>query len=52
MGKLKRKQVPQPPRWFDYDTDNCYFCHNKNNCNGCKILKEYRKKKEPIIEKE
>ena len=38
-----RKQVPQPPRYFNYDIDNCYFCNNRNGCHGCKILKDYIK---------
>ena len=37
----KRKRRPQPPKWFDYDTDNCYKCKNRNNCGGCKFLKRY-----------
>ena len=37
----RRKQRPQPPKYFNLDTDNCYFCKNKSNCSGCKILKAY-----------
>ena len=37
----RRKPKPQPPKYFNYDTDNCYFCKNKNNCGGCKVLKRY-----------
>lgn len=46
MGKAKRKQRPQPPRWFWLDTDNCWFCKNRNNCNQCKLLKQFRRKRE------
>lgn len=42
MGKAKRKARPQPPRWFFYDVDNCWFCKNKNNCGTCKMLKGQR----------
>lgn len=41
MGKAKRKQRPEPPKYFDYVTDNCYKCKYRNGCGGCKILKEY-----------
>lgn len=45
MGKnAKRKQRPQPPRWFHYETDGCWCCKNRKNCNTCRRLKEYRKK--------
>ena len=40
----RRKQRPQPPKYFDLDTDNCYRCKNKNNCGGCKVLKSYNTK--------
>lgn len=46
MGKAKRKQRPQPPRWFGLDTDNCWFCKSRNNCNQCRLLKQFRKKRE------
>ena len=42
MGKAIRKKHPQPPWWFVLETDNCYFCKNRNNCGGCKILKRQR----------
>lgn len=41
MRKKIRKKRPQPPKYFWYDTDNCYACKNRNNCSGCKFLKEY-----------
>lgn len=41
MGKAKRKQRPEPPKYFDYATDNCYKCKHHNGCGGCKVLKEY-----------
>ena len=34
MGKAKRKMRPH----------NCWFCKNRNNCNGCKLLKRQRAK--------
>ena len=40
MGKTKRKMRPQPPWWWTLDNDNCWFCKNRNNCGGCKLLKE------------
>ena len=46
MSKIKyRKARPQPPKYFWLDADNCWFCKNKNNCNGCKVLKKYIKEK-------
>lgn len=42
MSKIKhRKARPQPPRYYWLDTDNCWPCKNRNNCNGCKVLKNY-----------
>jgi hypothetical protein len=43
MKIKKRKQRPQPPKYFWTDTDCCWFCHGKkrNGCGGCKFLKEY-----------
>ena len=43
MGKAKRKQRPQPPRWFNLDTDCCWFCKNRNHCGSCKLLKRFKK---------
>jgi len=37
----KRKPIPSPPKWFYLETDNCWFCKNRNNCHNCKVLKEY-----------
>lgn len=39
--RKKRKPRPQPPRYYWYDTDNCWCCKNRNNCSGCKFLKQY-----------
>jgi hypothetical protein len=43
--KRKIKMRPQPPKWFSIDTDNCWFCNNRNHCGGCKILKSIIAKK-------
>lgn len=42
MSKARRKMRPQPPKWWTLDNDNCWFCKDRNNCNGCKLLKEQR----------
>ena len=42
IGKAKRKHRPSPPRWWFLETDNCWFCKNRNNCNGCKLLKQQK----------
>lgn len=42
MGKAFRKPVPSPPHWYFLDMDNCYCCKNRNNCNGCSLLKANR----------
>lgn len=55
--KIKyRKAKPQPPKWYWFDSDNCYQCKNRNNCSGkgCKFLKKVvaiqnNKKKREII---
>ncbi len=40
MSRKMRKPRPSPPKWYWLDSDNCWFCKNKNNCGNCKILKE------------
>lgn len=45
MGKANRKPRPSPPKWFWYDVDGCWFCKNRNNCNQCKILKKFSRKR-------
>lgn len=55
MKCKKRKERPQPPKWYWIDSDNCYACKNRNNCNGCKRLKELsyeikNKKKHKLVE--
>lgn len=35
-----RKPTPQPPRWYWWQNDNCWWCKNKSNCGNCKVLKE------------
>ena len=54
MGKAKRKVHPQPPWYFWYDVDGCWFCKKKNACGGCKIMKNFvaeQKKKQKRIQK-
>ena len=46
MGKAKRKVKPQPPWYFWYDVDGCWFCKKKNACGNCKVSKQY------IVEKQ
>ncbi len=46
MGKSKRKPLPSPPKWYWYDSYNCWFCKNRRNCGSCKVLKEYSKQQE------
>lgn len=43
MSKPKRKPRPEPPKWFYLDNDDCWFCKNRNNCNQCKLLKQFRR---------
>lgn len=42
MSKRIRKMHPQPPIWWLLDSDDCYFCKNKSNCGGCRILKKVK----------
>lgn len=50
MGKnAKRKPRPQPPKWYWLDSDNCYFCKKRNNCNSCRVLKQFKKTGGKII---
>lgn len=39
MGKPFRKPRPSPPHWHWWDSDGCWWCQNRNNCNQCKTLK-------------
>lgn len=40
MGR--RKKRPQPPWYFYYDTDGCWWCDKRGKaCGGCKVLKRY-----------
>jgi hypothetical protein len=44
MGKNAfRKPRPQPPRWYWLDSDGCWWCKNRKNCNSCKVLRQYRR---------
>ena len=55
MGKAIRKVRPQPPKYFWYTVDGCWFCKNKNGCGNCKAAKEYiaeRQKSKRKIERE
>ena len=57
MSKNKqRKPHPAPPKWYWWDTDNCWACKNRNGCSNCKFLKSYvaqqkekQKRKEKIL---
>ena len=40
MTKKWRKPRPEPPPYFFFANDNCWFCKNRNNCSGCKALKQ------------
>lgn len=51
MGKAKRKPRPQPPKWFWIDSDNCWDCKCRNNCNQCKRLKTQRVKEKQKYER-
>ena len=42
--KRKHKPKPEPPKWYFYDTDDCWDCKNRNGCGSCKRLKEFRRK--------
>lgn len=41
MSNKKRKPTPSPPKWFWWDSDNCwnYNCNHKG-CRNCKRLKK------------
>ena len=49
MTSKRRKPVPQPPRWYWWQNDSCWWCRNRSNCGNCKVLKgavaEQRSKK-------
>lgn len=40
MGKPKRKPRPAMPHWWWLDSDECWFCRNRNNCNQCKVARQ------------
>ena len=44
MKKKFRKPRPSPPPWYWWDNDNCWWCKNRNNCSGCKKLKQVQAK--------
>ena len=44
MGKAKHKPRPQPPKWYWLESDGCWNCKNRNNCNQCKRLKIFKRK--------
>jgi len=47
MGKnASRKPRPSPPRWHWLEVDGCWFCKNKNACNGCKTLKAHKRRRD------
>ncbi len=48
-----RKPRPSLPKWYWWDSDNCWFCDNRTGCNGCKVIKKYvanQKKKKKLKE--
>ena len=52
MSKAVRKPRPSAPRWYWLGADGCYFCKNKNNCNGCRETARFRYNKQKKIETE
>lgn len=49
MGKAIHKPRPSVPRYYWWDTDNCYFCKRPirdRGCSGCKHLKRYNHSKD------
>ena len=45
MRNKRRKPRPQPPKYYWWDTDNCWCCKNRNGCSGCRFLVKYIKGK-------
>lgn len=43
MGKAKHKPRPSVPRHVWLDRDGCWLCKNPNNCNRCKLNKQFIK---------
>lgn len=43
-----RKPRPSPPKWYWWDSDYCWDCTNRRNCNQCKRLKKFKRKREPL----
>ena len=52
MSKASRKPRPSVPHWWWFDSDGCWFCKNRNNCNSCKVISKFKKNKQKKIEKE
>lgn len=52
MSKASRKPRPAAPRWWWLDSDGCWFCKTKNNCNSCYYTRSFKKNKQKKIEKE
>lgn len=42
MGKAMRKPRSAHLKWWFIENDGCWFCKNRNNCNGCKLLKRQK----------
>ena len=41
MSNKKRKPTPSPPKWFWWDSDNCWDCNcNHKGCRNYKRLKQ------------
>lgn len=37
--RKRRKPIPQPPKYYWLDSDNCWWCLERSNCRNCKVLK-------------
>lgn len=47
-----RKLRPSVPHWVWLELDGCWFCENRNNCNQCKLMKQYASKAREERERE
>ena len=42
----RRKPRPSAPIWFWWGQDGCWDCPNRNNCNQCKLTKQFKKSRQ------